>query len=69
MYDSTKAETAVIIPLVIAGLCPQCNAVVNMVKCPICDSETMALAPRFGEPSQRWTPPDTEHPAGYGHGI
>ena len=37
-------ETIAIIPLVNAGLCPQCDAIVNTIRCPICDSETLSVS-------------------------
>lgn len=37
-------ETIAIIPLVNAGLCPQCDAIVNTIRCPVCDSETLSVA-------------------------
>lgn len=41
-------HTVVIIPLAIAGLCPQCNAIVNnRCQCPVCDSDVMPLAEKF----------------------
>jgi hypothetical protein len=32
-----------IIPLREAGLCPQCEAVSNLERCPVCDSQTVVL--------------------------
>ena len=37
-------ETVAIIPLMLANLCPQCDAIVNQTRCPICNSQTIVLA-------------------------
>ena len=37
-------ETIAIIPLMLANLCPQCEAVVNTQQCPTCGSQTIVLS-------------------------
>ena len=36
-------RTVAIIPLAMAGLCPQCSCICNSAKCPICHSQTLVL--------------------------
>lgn len=38
-----KLETICAIPVNQAGLCPQCEAIVNTFRCPLCHSDTLVL--------------------------
>ena len=42
-------ETVTIIPLMLANLCPQCDAIVNQHTCPICNSQTIVLSKVLAE--------------------
>lgn len=42
-------ETITVIPLILANLYPQCDAIVNQTLCPVCGSQTIVLSKVLAE--------------------